>query len=836
MYRKGFYPLLNFPLLLFAMSIMLFSINNPTQAQVQKSDIRGYVKDAKSGEALPYANILIMGTNHGTTTNTDGYFVLVNEPVGVCSLLVRYIGYRSQTLRVDNKPDNSALLSIKLNPTVIEMQGISVTAQAEMLEATKHVSQMTISPRQISSLPNIGEVDVFRTLQLLPGVSAANDGSSGLYIRGGTPDQNLILFDGMTIYHVDHFFGFFSAFNADAIKDIQLFKGCFDAKYGGRLSSVVNITGKSGDQNRVRFGYGVNLLSGRSSFEMPLGKWGTFLIAGRRSYTDFIRSPLYDKIYGMLTGDQNGGATGTPVRGFGGGPGRFGGQQQADFKPSFYFYDLNSKLTLHPSSKDVLTFSLYSGKDNLDKSQDLSNLSFRMRDSGDNASLQTTDFTRWGNLGFSGKWSRQWHNRFHINILAAHSKYFSQYDRSSNMSGVTPPAQSDSSTMRRSFDNASKEENNVWDTSYKTDMDWQIVSSHRLGFGFQLSHFNNEYNAVRNDTIPIFSRNRQAALAAFYLQDKWKIKAAELTLGLRSSHYDKTSQIYNEPRASFSIPILKNVNFRAAWGQYYQFVNQISNEDVTQGARDFWLLADEDFDPGFAEHRILGLNYENTGYVFSVEAYQKNLDNLIEFSRRYVAVGFGPGPETPRRGTAPVENFFIGSGDARGVEFLLQKKRGALTGWLGYTLGKVDYNFPALNNGQTYPAMQDRRHEVNVVAKYQLGVWTLAATWVFASGSPYTSPESQYYITLLDGTSQSYIHVSDKNANRLPDYHRLDISGSRKWETEHWETEIGVSIFNLYNHKNIWYRDYNLDTVPVTITDVTMLGLTPTIYIQMKLK
>jgi len=836
MYRKSSIPLLRLSLLIFAASIMLFSLMNPAMAKSQKSDIKGYVKDAKSGEALPYANILVVGTNHGTTTNTDGYFVLVNEPVGVCSLMVRYIGYRSQMVSVYNKSGNSAPLNIKLNPTVIEMQGISVTAQAEMLEATEHVSQLTISPRQLSSLPSIGEVDVFRTLQLLPGVSAANDGSSGLYVRGGTPDQNLILFDGMTIYHVDHFFGFFSAFNADAIKDIQLFKGGFDAKYGGRLSSVVNITGKSGDQNKVRFGYGVNLLSGRSVFEMPLGKWGTFLLAGRRSYTDFIRSPLYDKIYGMLTGDQNGGATGGPVRGFGGGPGQFGGQQQAEFKPNFYFYDLNSKLTLHPSSKDVVTLSLYNGKDDLDKSQDFSNFSFRRRDTGENASLKTTDFTRWGNLGFSGKWSRQWHNRFHVDILAAHSRYFSQYDRSANLSGITPPAQNDSTTFRRSFNNASKEDNNVWDTSYKVDMDWQITSSHRLGFGLDITDFKNEYSAVRNDTIPIFSRNRQAALSAFYLQDKWKIKAAELTIGLRSSHYNKTNHIYNEPRASFSFPLLKNIKFRAAWGQYYQFVNQISNEDVTQGARDFWLLADEDFNPGFAEHRILGLNYENTNYVFSVEAYQKNMDDLIEFSRRYVARGFVPGPPGRKRGVAPVENFFIGNGDARGIEFLLQKKRGAMTGWLGYTLGKVDYNFPALNNGLTYPARQDRRHEVNVVAKYQLGVWTLAATWVFASGSPYTSPESQYYIPLLDGTSQSYIHVSDKNANRLPDYHRLDISGSRKWESDYWETEIGVSIFNLYNHKNIWYRDYNLDTVPVSITDVTMLGFTPTIYIQMKLK
>jgi ferric enterobactin receptor len=228
----------------------------------------------------------------------------------------------------------------------------------------------------------------------------------------------------------------------------------------------------------------------------------------------------------------------------------------------------------------------------------------------------------------------------------------------------------------------------------------------------------------------------------------------------------------------------------------------------------------------------LGVSYENNKYVMSIEAYHKDLRDLIQFSRRYVAVGLNP----RARGTAPVENFFIGTGDAKGMEFLLQKKRGALTGWLGYTLGKVDYQFPAINNGEIFPADQDRRHEVNIVAKYTRGVYTFAATWVFASGCPYTSPESQYFIPLLDGEINSYIHVSDKNANRLPDYHRLDLSASRLFESSHWSTEIGISVFNAYNHKNIWYRDYNLDTVPITVTDVLMLGLTPTIYIQMNLK
>lgn len=824
-----------------ALFLLIITITICAQ-EAQKADIRGYVKDAKTGESLPYANISVEGTTRGSTTNTDGYFIIVNEPVGTTALLVRYIGYTPIRIEFENKP-GVEILQVKLNPMVLEIEGVTITAEAEMMQATEEISQITISPHQISSLPNIGEVDVFRTMQLLPGVSGVSDGSSGLFVRGGTPDQNLILFDGMTIYHVDHFFGFFSAFNADAIKDIQLLKGGFGAEYGGRLSSVVNLTGKTGDQNKPQFGYSVNLLSAKSQFAMPLSDWGTFLIAGRRSYTDFIQSPLYDSIYELMTGEE-GGATGGPVQGRGGIGGGSGGggrgqfsAQQSEFRPSFYFYDLNSKLTLTPSPKDVVTFSFYSGKDDLDKSQDMSGLGLRFRnDPTSNATLQTTDFTRWGNLGFSGKWSRQWADRLHVDILAANSHYFSEYDRGSNITGVAVQVQSDSLNFRRSFSNASKEDNDVKDQTYKVDFDWQASASHRFDFGFHFSNFTNDYASVRNDTIEIFARHGESVLNTLYVQDKWKIKAAEITLGLRSSHYNRTSEMYNEPRFSFSLPLFNDLSFKAAWGQYYQFVNQISNEDVTQGARDFWLLADEDFAPSFSEHRIIGLNYENSNYVVSIEAYQKELEDLIEFSRRYVAVGGRQGGPGRGPGFAPVDNFFIGSGKAQGMELLLQKKRGALTGWLGYTLGKIDYDFPALNNGNIFPANHDRRHEVNVVAKYQLGVWTLAATWVFASGNPYTAPESQYYIPLLDGTSQSYIHVSDKNANRLPDYHRMDISGSRRWESKSWATEIGVSIFNVYNNKNIWYRDYNLATIPVTVSDVTMLGFTPTVYIQMNLK
>jgi len=233
--------------------------------------------------------------------------------------------------------------------------------------------------------------------------------------------------------------------------------------------------------------------------------------------------------------------------------------------------------------------------------------------------------------------------------------------------------------------------------------------------------------------------------------------------------------------------------------------------------------------PGFSEHFILGLDYETNDYLFSVEGYYKNFENLMEFSQRI--------RRNPREFSADasnyVANFFTGSGFAKGIEFLAQKKFGAFNGWVSYTIGKVEYTFPEIDNGDPFPAAQDRTNEVKLVGSYSLGKWSFSSTWVYATGQPYTSPESQYFITLLNGDTESYIHVSEKNSYRLPDYHRLDISASYKFANKSLDGEIGVSVFNLYNNQNIWYKKYDLEVSPIVITDVTMLGITPSVFIKL---
>ena len=788
----------------------------------RKYNLKGYIKAAESGETLPYANVIIKGTRQGTTSNVNGYFVLVNVPAGLCTLRVSYIGYQTVEAPIASA-DSKETITINLRQKALLGEQVTVTADnLQTMEVVPEASQVRLSPRQIAALPSVGEVDIFRSLQLLPGISGVNDGSSGLYVRGGTPDQNLVLFDGMTIYHVDHFFGFISAFNTDAVKDVRVFKGGFPAKFGGRTSSIVELTGKSGSFDNFQAGGSLNLLSGSAIVQAPISGRGAWLLSLRRSYTDFIQSGLYDKIYNSITGQNKSGGstTTTPASGPGGPPGNF---QNVTATPDFYYYDLNSKLTYSPSGRDRVALSFYSGRDNMDQSQDLGNLQFR-RNGPPNAGpapqrVGTENLTEWGNLGASGNWSRVWSDRFYSSLLAAYSNYSSDSRRGLNAGG------DNANTIFRAF--GSSEKNDVRDLTLRFDHEWQLHRAHRLEFGTWLSRTNVEVAFTANDTVDILTRDNEAEQAAFYVQDKWQVfRPLELTLGLRATNYQPTQKAYYEPRASLRLNLRNGLSLKGAWGEYHQFVNRVTNENVLEGNRDFWLLADERLQPGFAEHKILGATYENFDYIFDVEAYHKNLAGVAEFSQR-----FRRSPEQ-----RPEDLFFLGTGVAKGIEFLAQKKSGKLNGWASYTLAKVQYQISPFNNGEPYPANQDRRHEVKLVGNYGFGKWNLAATWVLATGTPYTAPEAQYTIKLLDGSTRSYIHVGDKNGNRLPAYHRMDLSLSRKFISTWFDWNLGVSIFNLYDHKNVWYREYLLDTNPVVVREVTTLGFVPTVTLQANLR
>ena len=778
----------------------------PLGVRSQSTDLTGTVVDSLTNEVLPNVLVALGESSLGVLTDAFGRFSLVDLPAGRIRLTIEHLSYRTLVLELAEVPTDP--LKVMLAPDAIELSGIRVRAQTPVMDASRGISRVSIAPEQIQALPALGEPDIFRSLQLLPGVSGTNDATSGLFVRGGTPDENLVLLDGMTVYHVDHFFGIFSAFNADAIKDVELYKAAYPARYGGRTSSVVNMIGRAGDPQAFRISAGANLLSGRTAVEIPLGDAAALMVSARRSYTDVIQSGLFNNLFNTLTDADEAADTQQPA-GFGGRRRRFEVQEAT---PSFYFYDVNAKLTWTPTPRDVVAASLYGGADNLDQSSTGQVIQFRGNTFNTPDRQEITD---WGNRGVSGRWFRQWGGRFSSDAQIAVSEYFSDGARE-----ITSDR----------FANGFLEENRVQDMSIRLDNSWRAARSSTVEFGALLTQSDVRYGfeQLQGDSVRgSLALAGDALQTSGYVQHVWTGPAGlKLTTGTRGTHSDATRRSYFEPRASLEVPLGRNLKFKGAWGRYNQFIKRVENEDILEGSRDFWVLADSVLPPTFAEHRVLGVSYETRGFLFDLEGYHKDLDGVTQFSTR------------SRRGPqqAFTDLFFSGTGVAKGVELLVQKKAGPLTGWVSYSLSRVEYDLDDFNSGEPFAASHDQTHELKTAGVYQVGPWTFSGTWVYGSGRPFTAPESEYGVELLDGTSFSYIHVGGKNAERLPAYHRMDLGATRRFESDRFFYELNVSAFNAYGRNNVWYRKFDLSESAVVVTDVTTLPFTPSIGFRMGIK
>ena len=779
---------------------------NDNKFEQDPTTISGVVKDKESGETLPFANVFVKDTNIGTTTNADGFFTLFNVPSETSTIQVQYLGYKVETLVLtpDRVKDKITILLMPDNNQLDEVV-VSNDSGQQIVKINKSVSQISLSPKKLASIPNLGEKDIFRAIQLLPGVSGTNESSSGLYVRGGTPDQNLVLLDGFTVYHVDHFYGFFSAFNSGALKDIQLFKGGFPAEYGGRISSVMDLTGKTGNSNKLSLSAGLSLVSANLTVEIPIGEKANLLIAGRRSYTDILKSGLYNSIFDLYNDTDSTNGNNLP---------NFNGFQQNQTQPSFYFYDLNTKFSYKPSDKDIISVSVYNGEDNLDSSRENQN-TFGSGTEERTINSDIEDLLNWGNWGSSVRWARQWSDKLYTNVVGAYSNYFSQRKRINDISIQL----ADSTNTNKS---GLVEDNNLKDFTLRIHNEYKVNSKHSLEFGGQLTMNEVEYNYILNDSIAVIDQKDKGLLKTAYLQDKWTpTEKLNIVGGIRATHFDVTDQIYYEPRLSVSYKVNDKVKFKGAWGKYYQFVNRIVREDVTQGSRDFWLLANKENSPiSFSQHFILGTSYEVDDWLFDVEFFEKEMTGLTEFSLRFQsALGTDPNDQL----------FFEGTGISRGVDFLIQKKVGKYTGWLGYTLSEVVHTFPDLSNNPFY-SLNDQRHEFKIVNVLKAGRWDLGATWVYGSGKPYTAPNGLYTITLLDGTETEYVSIGEKNGLRIDPYHRLDLSATYNFNLGSGKGEMGLSIFNLYNKTNTWYNEFEVLDNQVTETNVNYIGFTPSLF------
>jgi len=780
--------------------------------------LTGIIRDKSTSEALPSASIYVKGTTIGTSTNTDGYFTFLKVPSDTSTLIVQYIGYEKREVFLTPKSDKKNLL-IEMIPQSQALQNVTVTAYRDDIVFSRkaEVSTIKLTPKKLETLPSLGEKDIMRSFQLMPGISASNESSSGLYVRGGTPDQNLVLYDGFTVYHVDHLYGFYSAFNSNAIKDVQLYKGGFESKFGGRLSSVTEITSKEGNRNNFNVGGDLSLLSMNLYTEVPIGKKFSSFIAFRRSY----KGPLYNKIFDKFNTKPET-STSTPVRQ---GP---GGMFSQNTKVTSYFYDLNGKFTYRPGDKDIVSLSIFNGTDKLDNSVSSEIPSFGQ--SGSNLNMSSTDLTRYGNIGSSLKWSRKWNSKLYGNTFLSYSNYYSHRDRTQN--GTIFNSNNESRTSR----NGILENNDLKDYSLKSDYQWDITDFNQIQFGGFATHYDIKYNYAQSDTTTILNRSGQALLGGFYIQSKMKFFNNKLQVlpGIRSSYFETANKMYFEPRASVSYNLTDNLTLKAAYGKYYQFANRVTREDILSGSKDFWILSDGKSVPiSSSVHYVAGISYESKNYIFSAEAYYKKIHNLTEYSLRINASPMGINYD---------ENFFNGYGFSKGIEFLVQKNSGNFNGWISYTLGEAKNHFDVYSDTY-FPANQDVTHEFKIVGLYNYRRWDFSANWIFATGRPYTAPSGAYSITLLDGSAQDYFTVTSKNSLRLPDYHRLDVSVNYKLYLGSYNDKdrqelgyIGFSLFNVYNRKNIWYKQYAIESGKVIETNVTYLGITPNITISLKFR
>ncbi|MDR1226237.1 MAG: TonB-dependent receptor [Prevotellaceae bacterium] len=784
--------------------------------------LTGEVVDVESGERIPYATLHIQGKTNFTTTDANGRFTLQRVPTDTASITVSYIGYEKQTIELQPAADNKPM-QVELSPQKQEIAEVFIRGRKDdkALEQSVVEQKIKMSPVALKFLPNIGEKDIMRSFQLMPGVSASNENSSGMYVRGGTPDQNLIVYDGFTVYYVDHLHGFYSAFNSNAIKDVQLYKGGFESKFGGRLSSVTEITGKDGNSKKITFGGDISLLSVNAYAEIPIGDEFTSLFAFRRSYQGW----LYKRI-----SNETGSSSGETVSR----PSEPGGRGMQSEDPDSYFYDMNAKITWNATKKDIFSVSFFNGADYLDNTPTFSFPGGGGRPGGfgessgmSSFSMDNSDYTRYGNVGISARWSRKLNDKLTSTLLASYSNFYSTRDESRTITYT------DSSGNTQTIKSGVLEDNDLRDYTVSNAWKYSLNDRHTLEFGAFGTYYDINYSYGENDTAKLVNKADEATLFGVHLQDKIRLFSNKLTVtpGLRTTYFSNTHKIYFEPRLSASYAFTPQVILNAATGVYNQFANRVVREDVMSGNTDFWILSDDKNIPvSSSTHFNLGVSYNLTEYLFSVDAYYKSNANISEYTMRF--------NRKPLNSSSlqTTEQFYTGDGYATGIELLAQKKAGQLSGWVSYTIGEVKNKFP-LQSSQYFFAYQDVTHEFKTVGIYKFGNFDFSATWIYSTGRPYTAPLGGYTLTLVDGAEESYFAVSDKNTFRLPAYHRLDLAASFRFDmfgTKGKANAISVSLFNAYNRHNVSAKKFQIVDGAILESNINYLGITPNISLSFK--
>ena len=729
-------------------------------AAVSAAVLRGVTRDRETREPVAYVTVQVLGQSSagedvalGVMSLDDGRYVFGFIPDG--RYLVRFsrVGYtlREDSLLVTSDRDYQFDVTLVVEPVPVEKIVVEEDRFAKV--GAVQPGFVSIKGERLSALPGIAEGDPIRSLQLLPGVQAASDFSSALYVRGGGPDQTLVLLDQATVYNPTHAFGFFSTFNADAIGDVNLYKGAYPAELGGRLSAVLDVRTRDASARNFKGKVGVSTIASRIALNGPLGK-ASWAVSGRRTHLE----PLLDAI------------------------------RDADTQvPDYYFYDLNGKLSV-PAAGGRLEFSAYSGADRLDF------------DLGAGTDLKLD----WGNAVASAGYVRA----FSDQLLMTARLSFSDYGSNTTASAFTTPISI---------------ENDIRDVTAGTEVTWQASLRHTLTAGLQATKYNVGFRQDFNSES-IIEYRRKPVEAAVFLSDRWTPWAETVVdAGARVRYIDDGQRWLFEPRAGFAQTVTPTVRVKVAGGIYHQYMQLVATEAVS--AADFYVPIDETAGVGRSWQAVAGVDWRwKPSTLFSIEGYYTGLDHLVLLD----------GTTAANASVATADDLFYlnGTGYATGVELFARRDIGAVTGWIGYTLGWTRREFPELNNGKAFPPKYDRRNDISAVGEYRHGKWRFASAFVYATGQAFTPVASRY--TIRDpatGVTPADIQLiqGERNSARLLPYNRLDVSVARDFSLFGARAEWMIEVFNLYSRRNEWFVQYDRNGEVVDVTVARMLPIIPSI-------
>ena len=748
-------------LVLSFLSIQIFS---------QKATISGYVYDKASGERLISANVVDPEAYKGTTTNTYGFYSLT-LPKGAIKLTYSFVGFKSLDIFINLQKDTTISIGLELQDAIEE---VTVYGKGGNKIENTEMSVVELPIQQVQKVPLIlGEPDLLKVLQLLPGVQSGAEGTSGMYVRGGGPDQNLFLLDGVPIYNVNHLFGFFSVFNPSALKTVKLYKGGFPARFGGRLSSVIDINMKEGDLKKFHGEASVGIISSRFSFEGPIVKDKTsFIISGRRTYADALIQP-----YLKWTNNN-------------------------ELSAGYYFYDLNVKLNHIFSERSRLYLSGYFGNDK-----------FYMKNEDEYYNENIKYITKedanisWGNGTGALRWNYVISNKLFSNFILTYSKY--NFDIGFDYSNENTSTNKSSSDMFKFF-------SGIEDISAKAEFDYFPNPVHSIKFGANytyhtfrpgVNHFkinDNEQNNFNYDTI-IGNPNIYANEFFAFAEDNFDIgDAIKVNLGAHFSGFSVQDCFYPsiEPRASIRIKATDKWSLKASYTMMSQNIHLLSSSTISLPT-DLWLPTTKRIKPQRSHQVALGSFFTLPWNLdLSIEGYYKTMENMIEYKD-------GASYSITSKGWE--DQVELGKGWSYGGEFLLEKKIGKTTGWIGYTLSWTQRQFENINFGKPFFARYDRRHDISITISHEFSKNIDAGiTWVYGTGNAVTlgkqkikqnedlNSEWSYYNNYLT-------YFEGRNNYRMPAYHRLDLGVNFHRKFKYGSRTISLSVYNTYNRKNPFY-------------------------------